>query len=176
MLDRQRRLTRDEWPLLREIRLAALLDSPCSFLATYELEIGFDEARWRAEFTRGHWDIGFCGGKQVGMLGVTREPTTPPEECYLEYVWVAPQFRRYGIALDMLQTALDDLAQSGVRTTRLWVLDGNESARNLYKRLGFVSTGKKQPLVAKPGRYEELMSLELEQIPCVPVKAVARSR
>jgi ribosomal protein S18 acetylase RimI-like enzyme len=154
-------LSSDEWPKLRDIRLAALQDSPDNFLATYALEEKYDEARWRAEFIRGSWSVGYSDGQPVSLVGITREPETPMDQCYLEYVWVAPSFRHRGVAFEMLNEVLSRLKKSGVRTVFLWVLDGNDAAMRLYRRVGFTSNNHRQPLAARPGRSEERLRLEL---------------
>jgi ribosomal protein S18 acetylase RimI-like enzyme len=157
-------LTADEWLTLRGIRLSALHDSPGAFLSTYEREREFSEDEWRAEFNRGDWSVGAVGNRSVGLVGITRELRTPAYERYLEYLWVTPEFRRRGIAFDMINVVLSRLKRSGVRTVFLWVLDGNEAAVRLYRRVGFVSNHHRQPLEAHPGRSEELMQLELTEL------------
>ncbi len=62
----------------------------------------------------------------------------------------------------MLTVILENLRMSGVRTAFLWVMDGNELAVRLYKRVGFVSSNDPQPLIARPGRSEERMQLDLD--------------
>jgi RimJ/RimL family protein N-acetyltransferase len=160
-----RMLAPDEWRILRNVRLSALSESPQNFLTTYEREETFDEASWRAEFSRGDWYVGIAGGQSpheaVSLVGITREPDTPTHQRFLEYPWVMPEFRCRGIAFDMIKLVLDRLKGSGIRTVFLWVLDGNESAMRLYKRLGFVSCNHRQLLEALPGRSEELMKLDL---------------
>ena len=158
-------LTPDDWWTLRKIRLSALRESSHAFLSTYQKESGYDEPRWRTEFARGDWYVGMVrvesADKKVCIAGVTRELGTPAHQCFLEYVWVAPKFRRQGVAFSMINEILDRLKLSGVRTVFLWVLDGNSSATRLYKRLGFVSCNHRQPLEELPGRSEELMQLHL---------------
>lgn len=154
-------LVPDEWPMLREIRLTALKESPEAFLAQYDDEREFDEPRWRSEFDRGEWYLGFRLRRAVSLLGCTRESKTPPSECYLEYLWVSPESRHEGVAFHLLTTVIDRLRRSGVRRAFLWVLDGNETAVRLYRRVGFISSNHRQPLAARPGRTEELMQLDL---------------
>lgn len=158
-----RLLTRDEWLTLRDIRLSALRESPEAFLSTYTQERTYGDSRWHAEFARGQWWVGHVDDEAVSLLGTTHEPSTPPHERYLEYMWVASGYRHSGIALQMLNVVLGHLRASGVRTVNLWVLDGNEAARSLYKRVGFVSRNHSQPLPGQPDRYEELMQLELSE-------------
>jgi ribosomal protein S18 acetylase RimI-like enzyme len=150
-----------EWPLLRDIRLAALRDSPHAFLSSYQVESAFDELRWRAEFDRGQWTVSIEDDQPAGIVGCTREPETPTDECYLEYIWVAPRLRNKGVAHNMLTVVLGRLRESGVRTAYLWVLDGNDAAVQLYKRVGFISSDRRQPLAERPGRTEELMQFNL---------------
>jgi ribosomal protein S18 acetylase RimI-like enzyme len=150
-----------EWPLLRDIRLAALRDSPHAFLSSYQVESAFDELRWRAEFDRGQWSVSIEDDQPAGIVGCTREPQTPIDECYLEYIWVAPRWRNKGVAHNMLTVVLGRLREDGVRTAYLWVLDGNDAAVQLYKRVGFISSDRRQPLAERPGRTEELMQFNL---------------
>jgi len=157
-----KRLTRDEWPLLRDIRLAALSDSPEAFLHTYDEEAAFGEMAWLAEFDRGDWNIGMEGDEPVGLLGCTRDRDVPAHQRYLEYLWVYPEWRNKGLALFMITAVLKTLRTSGVKTTFLWVLDGNHAAVRLYKRVGFVSSNHRQALEKRPGRSEERMHLDLE--------------
>lgn len=154
-------LGHDEWLTLRDIRLSALRESPDAFLSTYDREQAYDETRWRAEFARGDWNIGWCAGRPVSLLGVTREPATPGSERYLEYLWVSPEYRRSNVAVRVLMVALEQSRTSGVQTVFLWVLDGNDAAVRLYKRIGFVSTNFRQPLPEQPWRSEEKMRMDL---------------
>jgi ribosomal protein S18 acetylase RimI-like enzyme len=156
-----RLLVPDEWFILRDTRLTALSESPYAFLSTYERERAYGEGEWRAEFARGEWNAGFLEGRPASLLGVTRDPDTPADACYLEYLWVAPGCRRRHVALDMIASVLDRLRARGVRTAFLWVLDGNEVAMRVYRRAGFVSTNHRQPLAARPGRTEERLYLNL---------------
>jgi ribosomal protein S18 acetylase RimI-like enzyme len=150
-----------EWFILRDMRLTALAESPQAFLSTYERERVYGEEQWRAEFTRGDWNVGFVDGNPTSLLGVTREPDTPADTCYLEYMWVAPGCRGRHVARDMIATVLDGLRARGMRTAFLWVLDGNEVAMNVYRQAGFTSTNHRQPLAARPGRTEERLYLNL---------------
>jgi ribosomal protein S18 acetylase RimI-like enzyme len=154
-------LTEDKWPRLRDIRLAALQDDPLAFLATYERESAYDEQRWRREFSRGEWNIMLADGQDVGIVGATREPGTPKHECDLEFLWIEPGSRRAGVATTLLRTVLDRLRDSGVRTVRLWILNGNAPARALYQQFGFGSTDEREPLPGHPAGSEERMRLRL---------------
>jgi ribosomal protein S18 acetylase RimI-like enzyme len=146
---------------LRSIRFIALKDEPLAFLATYAREVAYDERRWRSEFSRGEWNVLLADGRDIGLLAVTRVPGMSSQECYLEYLWIARERRKSGMAALLLQTVLDRLREAGVHTVWLYILGGNDRAMRLYRRFGFKSTGKRQPLPDDPERYEELMGLRI---------------
>jgi ribosomal protein S18 acetylase RimI-like enzyme len=154
-------LKEHEWSRLRDIRLSALRDYPSAFLASHEREAAYDEQRWCQEFSRGEWNIMLADNKEIGLLGVTREQAMSSQECYLEYLWVAPAFRRSGVASMLLRTVLDRLRDSGVHTVWLYILDGNQEARRLYQRFGFQSTNERHLLPDHPAGSEEGMKLRL---------------
>lgn len=156
-----RSLDPEEWLTLRDIRLAALRESPDLFLSTYEKERHYDEEKWRAEFTRGCWNVCFLSGEPAGLVGVTPDPDSPDDRRYLEYLWVAPDSRRLGVARHMLKIVLDRLRVAGIQTALIWVLDGNDVAIRLYERVGFTRTHHREPLVARPGRSEERLQMDL---------------
>jgi ribosomal protein S18 acetylase RimI-like enzyme len=155
------RLTDDQWSELREMRLAAQHESPQMFLSTEDREKAYERPNWEEEFKRGAWYFGSVDKQTMGLIGVTREAYMPPEECYIEYMWVSPKFRRKGIGERMLCALLDNLRVSGMRKVRLWVLDGNDVAVRLYERIGFESTGEQQDIEGRPGRTEARMVLHL---------------
>lgn len=155
-------LTESEWRTLREVRLTALKDSPKSFLSNYTNEIAYDEARWREEFSRGEWIVAATDESINGLIGITHGDDIGPDERYLEYLWISPAQRRTGIAARLIHTVLERLSSAGIASVWLWILDGNEPARELYNKCGFISTGERQPLKADPYRCEERMLFRLK--------------
>ena len=155
-------VTEAQWSRLRDIRLSALRDSPSAFLSSHEREAAYEEEQWRLEFSRGEWHVMLADGKEIGLLGVTRERAMSSQECYLEYLWVAPNFRGTGVGSKLLRTVLDRLRDSGVHTVWLYILDGNQDAMRLYQRFGFQSTNERQPLPDHPAGSEERMKLRLD--------------
>jgi ribosomal protein S18 acetylase RimI-like enzyme len=147
---------------LQSIRLAALRDDPSAFLSSHEHEAAYNEQQWRQEFSRGQWNIMVADHKEIGLLGVTREKAMSEQECYLEYLWVAPEFRRVGVGSLLLRTVLDHLRESGIHTVWLYILHGNHGAMRLYQRFGFQSTNERQLLPDHPAGSEERMKLRLD--------------
>jgi ribosomal protein S18 acetylase RimI-like enzyme len=155
-------LTEDDWSRLRHIRLSALQNYPGAFLSSYERESGYGEQRWRQEFSRGTWNILLADGEDAGLLGVTREQAMSLQECYLEYLWIAPDLRRSGAASMLLRTVLNRLRAAGVHTVWLYILNGNQVAMNLYQKFGFQTTNEPQLLPDHPAGSEHRMKLRLD--------------
>lgn len=80
---------------------------------------------------------------------------------FLEYLWVARQWRGSGFGNFMISTVVKRLQADGVRTVFLWVIDDNHRAIHFYERAGFVSTHVRQPLTDRPGKHEERLELRL---------------
>ena len=154
-------LAEDDWRRLQDIRLTALKTDPRAFLSRHETETAFAEQQWREQFSRGEWHVMRAGTQDVGLVGVTKEPDTPPRECYLEYLWVERGFRRRGMATLLLREVLDRLRGSGIQTVWLYILDGNDPAMRLYQGFGFQRTNERQELPGHPAGSEERMRLLL---------------
>lgn len=145
-----------EWRLLRDVRLDALKDSPTAFLSSYEDEAGYGDEAWADQFDGGEWLVDVsAAGTVLAVVGATTGPDIDPDDRYLSHLWVAPAARRTGLATELVGEMLRHLRASGRRRAWLWVLDGNDAARALYRKLGFVSTEIRQSLQADPTRYEE---------------------
>jgi ribosomal protein S18 acetylase RimI-like enzyme len=156
-----RQLTPDQWQELKQIRLSALADAPQMFLSSFEVEKDYEDAQWELEFKRGDWYAGYVDGEPACMMGVTKEADAPVDECYIEYMWVLPRLRRYGVASLLLDEVLGNLRVAGCATVFLWVLTGNDAAARLYRGMGFDWTGVSQPLADRPGSFERQMNLSL---------------
>jgi ribosomal protein S18 acetylase RimI-like enzyme len=142
----------DDWPIAREVRLRALKDSPTAYLADYEAEVTVGEDGWRERFTRMRWVVAREEQRVIGLASSVRVAGRPSYERHIESVWVDPRYRRHGV----LRAVLGHLsvADPGVTEWRVWVLDTNTVAREVYDRLGFSPTGERQLLPDGSGRGE----------------------
>jgi ribosomal protein S18 acetylase RimI-like enzyme len=155
-------LNENQWRTLRGARLTALKESPQSFLSRYEVEANFGERRWRDEFSHGEWIIVGEEGKAIkALIGVVRGYDIPSADRYLEYLWVSPGLRRSKLATNLINAVLRRLEASGTGAVWLWILDGNEPARELYNKCGFITTGERHRPQANPSLWEERMNLRL---------------
>jgi GNAT superfamily N-acetyltransferase len=153
------RLGEDNWRRWREVRLAALADSPASFGSAVEDERVIAEDGWRELVRDAAVFVATAGDGVAGAVaGLYRDSA---EDRGLGAMWVTPQWRGRGVA-GMLVAAVAAWSRSGnaVRVG-LWVPDDNARARRFYEREGFRVTGKRRSFPGDPDRYISEMSLAL---------------
>ena len=88
-----RRLTPDDWAVLRDVRLRALADSPDAFGSTLEREQPFDEKEWRRRSVRPVW-VAEVDGRPVAMAGAF----TNDGVLQVWGMWTDPDHRGQGVA------------------------------------------------------------------------------
>lgn len=80
-------------------------------------------------------------GRLAGFAVCTIEPEVPifwiPECGWIHDVWVEPEYRRRGVARDLVNEAARRFAALGVRQLRLHTGSFNEEARATFARAGF---------------------------------------
>jgi predicted GNAT family acetyltransferase len=145
-------LDADDWPIAREVRLRALKDSPSAYISEYEDEVAVGESGWRERFTRMRWVVAREQARVIGLASSVRVDGRPPYERHVESVWVDPRHRRIGILRAIFGYLTE--VEPDVTEWRVWVLDTNSVAREVYERLGFSPTGEWQPLADGSGRLE----------------------
>jgi len=154
-----RRITADDWRLLRSARLAALADAPYAFGSSHAEEAGFDEAEWRSRAAGYAWFIALADDAPIGVVGGTS--VDRPRARILFAMWTHEQARGTGVAQRLVDAVRGWATADGAEELILWNADGNERARRFYERLGFVSTGNRQQLRSNPAIGEEELHLSL---------------
>jgi GNAT superfamily N-acetyltransferase len=135
-----RRLRAQEWPMLRDLRLAALADAPAAFGQPLKDAAAMPEAEWKAtarnsgEGDRRAWFIGLLDERPVGLVQARRRA---PHDCLVFSMWVAPEARRAGVGRRLLSMVEEWAAGWGARRIVLWVVEGNGGAQRFYERIGF---------------------------------------
>ncbi len=146
---RVRPFASDEWTVLRDVRLAALQDSPDAFYATYEETKDRPEDSWRAWPSHGVALGVWLDGEPVGMVGVATMADAP-READLFAMWVAPGARGTGAADLLVQGAINWAEEQSCTNVSLEVAPGNGRAERLYARHGFVPSD--EPTMIKCGQ------------------------
>jgi L-amino acid N-acyltransferase YncA len=144
----------DDWELLKSVRLQALRDAKTAFVSSVDEAVSSEE-EWRARFENSIWVVAREGDETVGLARSLRGADRPVSERHVESVWVAPRHRRSGTTRALVEQLADLERSNGVTELRVWVIEGNDSARRAYERLGFESTGEVKQLDDGSGRVEE---------------------
>jgi ribosomal protein S18 acetylase RimI-like enzyme len=158
-----RTLEPDDWPVWRELRLAALAEAPDAFGSTLAdwTGAGDREERWRArlEIPGARDVVAVLDGHPVGM--VTGVPAEEGASAELISMWVSPVARGRGVG-DLLIGAVERwAAQRHARTLRLSVMPDNGQAIALYERHGFADIGELGDLLPDGVRRERVMAKSL---------------
>jgi ribosomal protein S18 acetylase RimI-like enzyme len=132
-------LTPDDWPVWRELRLAALAESAAAFGSTLAewTGPGDTEQRWRGRLSSVPYNIVLrSGGVPAGMVSAYVQADGTVE---LISMWVAPSARGRGVGDAAIRAVV---AWAGSREVVLSVKTGNAPAIALYRRHGFVDAGR----------------------------------
>ena len=135
---------------MRDVRLAALADAPDAFAMTLAEESGQPEAGWRDRINALPWFLGFQDGEPAGLIAALPPEAVPDQVWHLVSMWVRPQARGGGLADLLVRAVTEHVRQAGADRVTLWVEMGNDRARDFYRRMGFVPTGRRQ-LYPRPG-------------------------
>jgi GNAT superfamily N-acetyltransferase len=144
-----REVSRDDWEVLRDVRLAALLDAPSAFGSSYAREAPFTPEQWRARISaRSATFFGYLPQtpEPAGLAGVYVEDGIPD----VVSMWVRPSARGHRVGEALITAAANWVEAHDHGAVFLWVTESNASARTLYERCGFTPTGDRQPLPSNP--------------------------
>ncbi len=137
-----RQIQADEWLLLKEVRLAALEDSPDAFATKLEQALEQPDEYWK-ERTRN----GAGGQKEFCLLAIDDQETVgmaigfPDKEdpliIFLISMWVAPSHRGSQVAASLLNKIFEWAAGRGAASILAGVMPANSRALAFYTKLGF---------------------------------------
>ena len=79
--------------------------------------------------------------KLVAFLAATVEPEISiyslQEFAFIHDIWVEPEYRKKGIAQQIIKLTVERFQEMGIKQIRLDTVAANESARQLFKSYGF---------------------------------------
>jgi ribosomal protein S18 acetylase RimI-like enzyme len=138
-----------DWPSLKAVRLAALLDAPTAFGVSYQTASAYTDQQWRERAAGPHptfW-LAFLDGKAVGMIG---GGVSARQRYNLIAMWVAPHVRGSGMAEHLVDAVKSEAAAQGHGQLFLDVAPGNRRAASFYERQGFAFIDEWEPLASHP--------------------------
>jgi ribosomal protein S18 acetylase RimI-like enzyme len=153
-----RRLSPDDAPAYRELRLTGLREHPDAFTSSFEEECAKPVAATAARLAADSLDAvygAFAGDRLVAVAGLGRETRNKARhKATLFGMYVAPGFRGRGIADALLQYIIAAARQDPQLTQIvLTVTDTNARATALYERAGFASFGVEPRAIRVEGTY-----------------------
>jgi ribosomal protein S18 acetylase RimI-like enzyme len=137
---RVKKITVEEWPQWRELRLQALEEAPHAFgsaLTDWQGE-GDQEQRWRSRLENVEFNaIAILEDRNVGMVsGVLGK-----QRVELISMWVAPFARGQGVGDALVDSVIRWAKELNISSVELSVMDDNLLAIALYARHGFQDVG-----------------------------------
>jgi GNAT superfamily N-acetyltransferase len=140
----------DEASRFKDLRLAALADSPDAFWTTHAEALAYRDEEWTDVVQRAQKDeqaifVAIDDDRWVGMAGLFPDRNVP-DALHLWGMWVDPTHRAQGVGAALLAAVLDTAAEVGAPSIYLEVVENNLGARRLYERTGFVPTGITGPI------------------------------
>ena len=128
-------------PILRDLRLQALSDSPSAFGSTYERELARTTSDWRKWLSpSATFLLESADGAQGLVCAVPDE--TDAAVVHLMAMWVSPRVRGLGAGDDLVAAVIAWAASKGAHVVRLEVMKANAHARHCYERNGFRPVGQ----------------------------------
>ncbi|WP_328888261.1 GNAT family N-acetyltransferase [Streptomyces sp. NBC_00316] len=167
----------EEWPLVKDLRLAALQDpvAPVAFLETYEQALAEPDDFWQGRTARG----AEAGGNEVrqfiaeasdgswaGTISVLIErpdgdlrfgEAAKVHQAHVVGVFVRPEARGSGLAERLFRAGVDwawSLGEPRIERVRLYVHENNPRAAAFYRRFGFVPSGETTAVPNDPTALE----------------------
>ncbi|QNM97435.1 GNAT family N-acetyltransferase [Chitinimonas koreensis] len=136
--------TFDDWPALKAIRLASLLDAPEAFSLSHAEAAAFDDAQWQARAageTPPRYFLAWDGPRPIGLAG----GVAVDDGHELISMWIEPAARGGGAGRALVAAVAERAAALGAGRLVLGVLPANARACGFYARQGFVACDQAEP-------------------------------
>lgn len=140
-----------DWLILKEIRLAALLDTPTAFGVSYQTAITNSDEQWKqraSSETHPKFWLALKNDNAIGMVGAGVDDQT--HRYNLIAMWVEPESRELGVAENLVNAVKSDAINRGFKNVFLDVSPDNLKASRFYRKHGFVFIGEVMALASHP--------------------------
>jgi ribosomal protein S18 acetylase RimI-like enzyme len=147
----------EDWPLVRDVCVRMLLDSPEAFGGTLAEAQGRSPSEWSLYVERCAKGIemsAFLAEDSSGVCGFvgadTSDPRTPPGTVLVSQLWVAPRQRGTGLGRELMNAVTTWAEEGRAARISLGVAESNLGVQKFYEHLGYVDTGIRVPLLSNP--------------------------
>lgn len=150
-----RALGDDDWQVYRDIRLAALKESPDAFAASHDQETDLDEDFWRRRMARSRRLVAEQDGAPVGVVSVgevidtedlDEDGDTREVAAELFGLWVSPELRGQGVSWKLVEAAAEQAGGENHSHLVYWVGVDNGRAVAFASSFGFRPTDARRPM------------------------------
>lgn len=139
-----------DWMFLKQVRLAAFLDTPTAFGVSYQTAANYSDEQWkeRASSAVGteFW-LAINEDKPVGMIG---GGVSQANRYNLIGMWIEPAARGSGVATQLVEAVKSRAIEKGHERVFLDVSADNARASNFYLKQGFAFIDEWEPLASHP--------------------------
>jgi GNAT superfamily N-acetyltransferase len=145
-----RSTTDEDWKILKQIRLASLLDAPRAFGVRHATAAAYSDSDWRdrsAKRGQAQFFLAIIHGEAVGMVGAL---PAPPSDLGLIAMWVRHEYRGTATAAGLVDAIKTRAISEGHARVILDVSPGNERAAAFYRKQGFSFLPEWAPLASHP--------------------------
>jgi ribosomal protein S18 acetylase RimI-like enzyme len=156
------KLTPDEWPLYKEIRLDALLRAPEAFSSRYDDGVKSPDTYWQGRLRdtlagdKSWLLFARVQGRLVGLIGAFRSEAGDTVD--IISVYVVPEMRSMGVGRLLMEAILAEVGRvPGVKKAKLGVNADQAPAVALYKRMGFRVIGELSGVMGDDQNHLEYM-------------------
>lgn len=165
-----KRLTHIDAENYWKLRLEALQQAPEAFITTYDevaqKENAIEETRDRLLNPNNYTYGANIDNKLSGVVTMLRETHTKfAHKAHILAMYVAPEARCQHVGSKLLRKAIEDAEATGIEQLQLSVVSSNNTAKSLYKRLGFSCYGMEKDAIKVENRYfdEDLLVFFLNE-------------
>ena len=140
----------EDWMLLKQVRLAALLDTPTAFGVSHHTAVTYTDEQWRERAspeTGTQFWLSIKCGDPVGLIGAG---VSEMNRYNLIGMWIEPQSRGSGTAARLVDAVKSRALQLGHKHVYLDVSPENARAVSFYLKQGFVFMDEWEPLMSHP--------------------------
>jgi GNAT superfamily N-acetyltransferase len=172
-----RSLGEEDWATYRQIRLAALKESPAAFVSTFAEEDDLDEDFWRLRMQRSARLLAERNGRAVGVASVgDAKPVLGDGDTEIDGLagenvaevfgmWVEPDSRGSGVAWRLVEAAAGEAHRTGHTHLMLWVAVDNGRAVAFFSSYGFRPSDARRPVRTDASLTEMAMVLPVREDP-----------
>ena len=155
-------LSPQNWESYKQLRLRAIEAEPQAFGKSYKDASSEPDENWRKKLestgSGKSWSVfAKVDGKLVGMLAATLHPQEP-DRVWLHATYVEKEYRRQGIAQNLMGTILQEIAKSNApKKIKLGVSKKQTAAVELYKKFGFKVIGEQDYVMGNGEKVREFI-------------------